>query len=75
MRILLLPIVAVLLGACGSVEYRDTNAAVDARPECAGFDDSQPGAAVPEWCERTQGATWTRNPDDGEPIDFDGDDE
>lgn len=73
MKILSLLVVALLLGACGSVEYRDTNAAVDARPECAGFDDSQPGEPVPEWCERAQEARWSSDSDD-EPIDFGDDD-
>lgn len=73
MRILPLLAVALLLSACGSVQYRDTNAAVDARPECVGFDDSQPGAPVPEWCERTHEAVWSSDAND-EPFDFGDDD-
>ena len=49
---------ALLLGACGSVEYKDTNAEVDARPECE-KGSLRPGETVPPWCEREQSATWS----------------
>lgn len=73
MRILVLSAAVLVLAGCGSVEYRDTNAAVDARPECTGM-GGQPGEPVPEWCERSQEATWSSD-DDSEPLDFDGDDD
>ena len=57
-----------LLSACGSVEYRDTNAAVDARPECDGS-MGRPGEPVPAWCDRTQEATWSSESESAE-IDF-----
>lgn len=41
----------LLLSACASVDYLDTNAAVDARPECASLPD-RPNEPVPAWCER-----------------------
>ena len=44
------------LSACASVDYYDTNAAVDARPECTSQPD-RPNEPVPAWCERKQGAT------------------
>ena len=47
-----------LLSACGGMEYRDTNAAVDARPECDGS-AGRPGEPVPAWCDRTGKATWS----------------
>lgn len=53
---------AVLLTGCSSVEYRDTNDAVDARPECAGG-VGRPGEPVPAWCERTQETTWSTDSD------------
>ena len=34
MRLAMIAATTLLLAACGSVEYKDTNAAVDARPEC-----------------------------------------
>ena len=36
----------LLLAACGSVEYRDTNAEVDRRPECVGQNDRPGGSFV-----------------------------
>ena len=65
---------ALLLSACGSIEYRDTNAAVDARPQCVGMDDDAPGAPVPDWCKREQAATW-RVGDDEVPAPEFGDDD
>ena len=59
---------ALLLGACGSVEYKDTNAEVDARPECE-KGSLRPGETVPPWCEREQSATWGSDGKDA-PIDF-----
>lgn len=48
----------LLLGACASTpDYLDTNAAVDARPECTSQPD-RPGEPVPSWCERKQEARW-----------------
>lgn len=44
-----------LFGGCTNVEYRDTNASVDARPECADSENARKGEGVPAWCER--GAT------------------
>ncbi|MGY0617995.1 hypothetical protein [Lysobacter sp. A378] len=69
----LLPPVTLLatlvIAGCSGVEYRDTNAAVDARPECSGADEGRPGEGVPAWCERSQEAVWSS---DSEPagIDF-----
>ncbi|MGQ4660826.1 hypothetical protein [Lysobacter sp. F6437] len=66
--VLIAAITATLLSACGSMEYRDTNAAVDARPECDGS-VGRPGELVPAWCERTQEATWSSESDSAG-IDF-----
>jgi hypothetical protein len=68
-----LPILAVataalLLGACGSVDYRDTNADVDQRPECD-KSSQHPGDVAAPWCTREQSATWSSD-DKGEPVDF-----
>lgn len=52
---------AVLLAGCANLEYRDTNAAVDARPECAGTDNARPGEGVPAWCERSSNAEWSNS--------------
>jgi hypothetical protein len=59
---------ALLLSACGSVEYKDTNAAVDARPECD-KSSQHPGDAVPPWCKREASATWNSD-SRAEPVDF-----
>ncbi|KGM53111.1 hypothetical protein N799_12860 [Lysobacter arseniciresistens ZS79] len=56
---------AAVLAACGSVEYRDTNATVDARPEC-GAGESRPGEGVPAWCERKHEAVWSSDPESTE---------
>ena len=72
MRILLF-LATVLLAACGSVEYRDRNAEVDARPECDGS-LGRPGEPVPAWCNRSQEATWSSDSESDE-IDFSGSDD
>jgi len=59
---------AAMLGACGGVEYRDTNAAVDARPECASG-PTRPGETPPGWCERKLEATWNSQ-DASNKVDF-----
>lgn len=64
--------VTALLAGCGSVEYRDTNAAVDARPECDGS-QRRPGEPVPAWCERSQEAAWSSESEsESTEIDFGG---
>ncbi|TKR30203.1 hypothetical protein FCE95_08660 [Luteimonas gilva] len=55
MRFPLLIAATLLASACGSVEYKDTNAAVDANPACVGA-ESRPGEAVAPWCKRELGA-------------------
>ncbi|WP_148650600.1 hypothetical protein [Lysobacter capsici] len=73
MRALLVPLLAaVALSACGGVEYRDTNAAVDARPECASG-PTRPGETPPAWCERKTEAKWNSD-SKGEKVDFKKDD-
>jgi hypothetical protein len=61
-------VAALLLGACGSVEYKDTNAAVDARPECDKA-SVHPGDVVAPWCTREQSANWSSETK-GAPIEF-----
>jgi hypothetical protein len=68
----LLALPALLASGCASVEYRDTNAAVDARPECAGSAETRPGEGVPGWCERSQEASWSNEAESAE-IRFGGD--
>lgn len=65
-----LPLLAatVLLAACGSVDYRDTNAAVDANPLCASR-PSQPGEPVSRECERHADGAWSTRRD-AQPVDF-----
>jgi len=60
---------AALLSACGSVEYRDTNAAVDANPQCALTE--KPGELPAPWCKREQSANWELG-GEGKPVDFSG---
>ena len=59
---------SVLLAACGSVDYRDTNAAVDANPLCASR-PSQPGEPVSRDCERRADGAWSTRRD-AQPVDF-----
>ena len=72
MRVPIAITMGLLVAACGSVEYRDSNAAVDADPRCIGS-EGQPGDAPPAWCARESSATW--KPAQGEKIDFKGDDD
>ncbi|MGN7727154.1 hypothetical protein ACTJIL_15215 [Luteimonas sp. 22616] len=58
--------------ACSGVEYRDSNAAVDANPLCASA-PNRPGEPVSAECERTREATWSsEGKQQGEPLDFSG---
>ena len=71
---LLLAVLAVALSAsgCSGVEYRDTNAAVDANPLCASRTD-RPGEPVAEECKRERAATWNSEPKaQDKPLDFSG---
>ena len=68
-----LTVVAIALSssACGSVEYRDTNAAVDANPQCE--ISEKPGELVAPWCKREQSANWELGGGESKPVDFGGD--
>lgn len=70
---LLAPVtIALSAAACGSVEYRDSNAAVDANPLCVSA-PSQPGEPVSQECERTREASWSsESQGSSEPLDFSG---
>jgi hypothetical protein len=70
MRLAMIAATTLLLAACGSVEYKDSNAAVDARPECA-QGSLRPGETAPPWCEREQSATWSSDSKDA-PLDLSG---
>jgi hypothetical protein len=73
MRIVMPLIAALLLGACSSTEYRDTNAAVDANPLCVGLDRDAPANLGPKECERkTETVLFQSEPKDSKPIDFSG---
>ena len=61
------------MAACGSVEYRDTNAAVDANPLCVSRPD-QPNETPSQDCVREQRASWNADRK-REPVDFGGDDD
>lgn len=59
---------ALLLAGCASYEYRDTNAAVDRDPSCAGRAD-RPGEPGSLACERKSEAKWSGRRETA-PIDF-----
>jgi len=77
MRIPLILSIALLSSACGSLEYRDSNAAVDANPLCVGSDSDRPGEpATSAACDRKSETSWNAGKDgDDKPIDFDGKDD
>ncbi len=58
----------VLFSGCANVEYRDTNASVDARPECAGTENAKSGEGIPSWCERSSTVEWSSS--DSSEVDF-----
>jgi len=65
-------VAALSVGGCSGVEYRDTNAAVDANPLCASRAD-RPGEPVAKECERERAATWSSEPKvQDKPLDFSG---
>ena len=71
MRILISIALALAVAACGGMEFKDSNAAVDANPLCIDA-PNRPGEPVFKDCERTREATWSSEGKPGEPIDFDG---
>lgn len=74
MRLIFAAIAATaLLSACGTMGYKDTNAAVDANPSCE-QGSLHPGEPVPPWCEREQAATWSSD-SESKPVDFTGKDD
>lgn len=58
----------LLLSACGSMDVRDTNAAVDADPLCAS-QPSQPNEPMSARCERKTEVKYQRK---DEPLDLSG---
>lgn len=72
MRILIPILLALAASACGGVEYKDTNAAVDANPLCVDS-PNRPGEPVSRDCARTVEAAWnSEDKNSSEPIDFSG---
>lgn len=71
MRLLLPIVIALLAGACGGVQYKDSNAAVDANPGCVGS-EGRPGEAAAPWCKREQSMEWKSDSGKGEKVDFSG---
>lgn len=72
MRILPLGLIVLLASACGGIEYKDSNRAVDANPVCVDR-PSHPGDPVAAECERKTEAVWSsEKSSDREPIDFSG---
>lgn len=61
-------ILPVLVSACGSMEMRDTNAAVDADPLCAS-QPNQPNEPTATRCERRTEVKFERK---REPLDLSG---
>lgn len=60
------------LAGCASMESFDTNAAVDARPECAAQPD-RPDQPLPSWCQRETGVRFSSERR-SEPLDLSGKD-
>jgi len=73
MRIAFAAAAVLLLSSCGTLGYEDSNAAVDARPECTDSNGSRPGEPLAPWCKREQAATWSSDSDDA-PLDLSGKD-
>lgn len=61
-------VLPLLVSACGSMEMRDTNAAVDADPLCAS-QPNQPNEPTAARCGRKTEVTFERN---SEPLDLSG---
>jgi len=73
MRVPLLLAVALLCSACGSVEYHDTNVAVDANPLCAGSNSDRDGKpAISSACERKSEVEISSEANDDAPLDLSG---
>lgn len=73
MRYLICAGMVLAASGCGSVEYRDTNAAVNANPLCVSAPD-QPNQPVGKDCVREQAATWRSEREDTK-VDFSGKDD
>ena len=74
MRIVMLLAATLLSGACGSMEYRDTNAAVDANPLCTGSNSERDGRpAISTACDRkTEVGMSLDSKTDAPPLDLSG---
>ena len=74
MRMVMLLAATLLCGACGSMEYRDTNAAVDADPLCTGSNSERDGRpAISSSCDRkTEVGVSVGSKKDDPPLDLSG---
>ena len=74
MRIAMLLAATLLCSACGSMEYRDTNAAVDANPSCAGSNSERDGRpSISTACDRkTEVGMSVGSKNDAPPLDLSG---
>jgi hypothetical protein len=70
MRIILPLLIATTLAGCGSMEYKDTNAKVDADPLCASAPD-RPGEPISARCKRETGVIYSSDKR-SEPLDLSG---
>ena len=74
MRMFMLLAATLLCGACGSMEYRDTNAAVDANPLCTGSNSGRDGQpSISTACDRkTEVGMSVGSKNDDPPLDLSG---
>ena len=74
MRMAILLAATLLCGACGSMEYRDTNAAVDANPLCTGSNSARDGQpSISTACDRkTEVGVSVGSGKDAPPLDLSG---
>lgn len=56
---------------CGTMQYEDTNAAVDANPLCVSQQPDRPGEPVSSNCERKATGSWSTERK-SEPVDLSG---
>ncbi|WP_242112761.1 hypothetical protein [Luteimonas aquatica] len=64
-------LIALAAAGCGTVQYEDTNAAVDANPLCTSQPD-RPGEPVSRNCERRATGTWKSGSEESKPLDLSG---
>lgn len=71
MRLIIALVLALSAAGCGTMQYENTSAAVDANPLCVNQQPDRPGEPVSSNCERKATGSWSTERK-SEPVDLSG---